>query len=262
MEHSILENTLNELHHIPRLRFFEVIGSTNDEALSWAAVGAEDGCLVVANQQTKGRGRFQRRWITQPGAGLAFSLILQPTAQEREHLGLFSPLGALGICHALENTLGLNPQIKWPNDVLLNRRKVAGILVESAWLGSHLQGVVIGIGINVTAQSVPLDADVLYPASSVENAANRAVDPYALLRNVLQGIFTWRAELGADKFLPAWQERLAFIGEMVRIEENGGAAASGEILGIDASGALRLRTPAGEPISVMVGDVHVRPING
>lgn len=261
MEHSTLENTLIGLP-IARLRFFETIGSTNDEALAWAAAGAADGCLVFANQQDKGRGRFQRRWITQPGASLAFSLILQPTAPERETLGLFSALGALGICQALEDLYGLHPEIKWPNDVLLNRRKTAGILAETAWLGNHLQGVVIGIGLNLSAEGVPPDDEVLYPATSVAQAAGQTVDAYALLRAVLQGVFTWRALLGQDAFFQAWQKRLAFRGEMVRIEETGGAPVSGTLVGIDSSGALRLHTSTGELVNVMVGDVHLRPIDG
>src|SRR5512142_3320319 len=125
---------------VAHIRCFDTVGSTNDEALAWAAAGAQDGCLVVADQQTLGRGRLNRRWITRPGAALAFSLIFQPGPEEIERMGFFSPLGALAISQALEEKLGLSPEIKWPNDVLLMGRKTAGILVEAAWMGTRLQG--------------------------------------------------------------------------------------------------------------------------
>src|SRR5512141_3071554 len=92
---------------IRQIRYFDTIGSTNDEALSWIQAGAQDGCLVVADQQTQGRGRLNRRWITNPGAALAFSIILRPTPEEIDRMSFFSPLGALAICQALEDLPGL-----------------------------------------------------------------------------------------------------------------------------------------------------------
>ena len=94
---------------------------------------------MIADQQTKGRGRLGRSWVTNPGAALAFSIILRPTAEEIDHLGLFSPLAGLAVCLALQN-LHLPAEIKWPNDVLLARRKTCGILAESVWQGEQLQG--------------------------------------------------------------------------------------------------------------------------
>src|SRR5512138_2140316 len=91
---------------VPQTRYFDTIGSTNDEAIAWIQAGAQDGCLVVADQQTRGRGRMNRRWITRPAAALAFSVILQPTPEEVGRIGFFSPLGALAICQALEGLPG------------------------------------------------------------------------------------------------------------------------------------------------------------
>jgi BirA family biotin operon repressor/biotin-[acetyl-CoA-carboxylase] ligase len=113
---------------ITEMRFFETIGSTNEEALQWAINGAKDNSLVIANQQTAGRGRRKRRWITIPGSSLAFSLILKPTEKEMLHLPLFSPLGALAVSEAAESLCKIPAQVKWPNDVLLHRKKAAGIL--------------------------------------------------------------------------------------------------------------------------------------
>jgi BirA family biotin operon repressor/biotin-[acetyl-CoA-carboxylase] ligase len=251
---------------VAQIRYFDTIGSTNDEALAWAAAGAEDGCLVVADQQTRGRGRMNRRWITRPGVALAFSIILRPRPEEIDHLGFFSPLGALAISQALEQTLGLSPQIKWPNDVLLEERKVAGILLESTWMGTRPQGTVIGMGINVAPEAVPPPEELLFPATSVEEAAGRPVDRFGLLRAILEATFEWRSKLADPAFRQAWEQRLAFRGQWVRIEEAGSASPvsgpplSGQVLGIHADGSLLLRGAAGETIPVKVGDVHLRRV--
>ncbi len=243
---------------ISQFRYFDSIGSTNDEALAWVSAGAQDRCLVVANQQTQGRGRLNRRWITNPGAALAFSLILQPTPEEDERMGFFSPLGALAICQALEALFGLSPQIKWPNDVLLQERKIAGILVETAWMGNRLQGMVIGIGINVKPEAVPPAAELLFPAACVEDSTGRPVDRMTLLHEILRALLDWRSRLGTETFHQAWEQRLAFRGQWVSVEGTDNKPAIGQLLGIDASGSLLLRNSAGETITVTVGDVHLR----
>ena len=122
---------------------------------------------------------------------------------------MFSPLAGLGVAVALEN-LGLSPQIKWPNDVLLARRKVCGILAEAAWVGDQLQALVLGVGVNVASSSVPPDDQVIFPATCVEAAAGRAVDRLDLLREILRAIFEWRSRLAQPEFIDAWQSRLAF----------------------------------------------------
>jgi BirA family biotin operon repressor/biotin-[acetyl-CoA-carboxylase] ligase len=245
---------------VTQIRYFDSIGSTNDEALAWVSDGAQDGCLVVANQQTQGRGRLNRRWITNPGAALAFSLILQPTPEEVERMGFFSPLGALAISQSLEGLFGLSPQIKWPNDVLLQERKIAGILVEAAWMGDHLQGMVIGIGVNVKPEAVPPAAELLFPAACVEDSTGHPVDRMALLREILRSLFEWRSKMGGEDFQQAWEQRLAFRGQMVRVDGTDNKPSIGRILGIDSSGSLLLRSPADETITVTVGDVHLRPM--
>src|SRR5258708_20494398 len=110
------------------LRFFESIGSTNDEALAWSTDGARDMSLVVADEQTSGRGRSGRRWFTPPGTALALSLILRPTAGEQNYPARMTGLAALVLVDALRNHR-LQARIKWPNDILLDPQKTARILV-------------------------------------------------------------------------------------------------------------------------------------
>ena len=248
-----------------QVRYFDVIGSTNDEALSWAAAGATDGCLVVADQQIRGRGRLGRRWFTAPGAGLAFSLVLLPDPTEQAKIGSFSALGALAVCQAIETMAGVSAQIKWPNDILLQRKKTAGILVEANWLGEEMQSLVIGIGVNITAEAVPPPGELLFPATSVEEVAGKQVDRLDFLRAILQGIYDWRAVLNEDAFQSAWEERIAFKGEWVRIENAAnpasGESLTGQIIGLDDSGGLVLRTSSGKNIRAAVGDLTLRLIH-
>src|SRR5512137_455549 len=132
------------------LRIFESLGSTNDEAASWIAGGAADWSLVIADEQTAGRGRGDTRWLTPKGTALAFSLVLRQPLPKAEHSARLAGLGALGVAEAF-TVYSLQPSIKWPNDVLLDGRKTAGVLVESMWTGERLDASVLGIGVNVLA---------------------------------------------------------------------------------------------------------------
>lgn len=245
---------------IPEIRFFDSIGSTNDEGLAWAEAGAEDGSLVMAEQQTKGRGRLGRSWVTNPGAALAFTLVLRATPAEREHIGLFSPLAGLAVCLALQ-TMGLPAEIKWPNDVLLNRQKTCGILVESSWEGQSLGAVVVGVGINIAPSSIPPADRLQFPATCVEDQLGRPVQREKLLQEILAEFFTWRGKMGTIDFFKAWEERLAFKGESVYLRNSGNEVFSGILLGVGEHGDLRIHLPEGGVKLVSVGDVHLRPVD-
>jgi BirA family biotin operon repressor/biotin-[acetyl-CoA-carboxylase] ligase len=241
--------------------YYNSISSTNDEALEWASEGAGEGLLLVADEQTAGRGRFDRRWVTRPGAALAFSLLLKPTADELSSAALFSPLAGLTLSLALEKNYGLQPQIKWPNDVLLNGLKCAGILVEAVWHGSDLKGVVIGVGINVTQEAVPPAEELLFPATSVEQAAGRPVDRWELLRAVLAELFEWRSRLLTPAFSQAWESRLAYVGQWIEVSRPNAGPVIGKLLGVTDGGDLKLEALHGDIETVTAGDVRLRPIN-
>ena len=260
MNEQILKSALAGLP-LSQIEFFAEIGSTNDRAQALLEQGAPDGALVVAEAQTSGRGRLGRKWVTTPGAALAFSLALRPTPSEQERLAFFAPLAGLAVCHALVEDYGLAAKVKWPNDVLLETRKACGVLVEAAWLGSRLHGVVLGIGVNVAPGSVPPDDAVLFPAISVEQALGRPVDRVDLLRAILRQLFSLRKILGSEPFLRLWQEQLAFLNEEVRVDLLGqGEFVVGLVLGVDIHGNLRLRTQDGNEVEVAAGDVRLRPV--
>ncbi len=237
--------------------YFETIGSTNDFAQTLAVQAAPDGALVVADEQTQGRGRLNRTWVTTPGAGLAFSLVLRPSPGEIESLGLIAPLCGLAVCRALRERYKLNAEIKWPNDVLVNRRKISGILVEAHWLGSHLQDVIAGIGVNVASSSIPPASGLLFPATCVENELGSRIGREDLLAAILEAFFAERAHLGSAAFFADWLGWLAFKGEWVRVE-GASSSHSGRVVGISRDGSLRLSTENGAEIEVAVGDVSLR----
>lgn len=247
--------------HLPNrlFRYFPTIGSTMDAARSWAEEGAPDGAVVAADEQTSGRGRLQRNWVTRPGSALAFSLVLRPTPAERAHLALLSPLGALAVCTALEQELSLAPQIKWPNDVLLARHKVCGILAETSWQGEPLPAVILGIGLNVTTDSLPPPAELLFPATCVEAHTAQPVDRNRLLAAILDQLDHWRRLLGSPAFQEAWQERLALRGEMVEIQSPAHTPLVGKLQGVDGDGNLQIELESGLVVRVAAGDVRLRP---
>jgi len=242
---------INEIQYLPETY------STNDDALAWAQAGAPEGVIVIADKQLKGRGRLGRTWVTQPGVSLAFSIILRPTIDETEKLSLFSPLGALAVALALEE-FGLSPEIKWPNDVLVSRKKVSGILAETAWLGRHIQGVVLGIGINVASGSIPEANRLLFPATCVEEELGKPVDRLSLLEAVLRHLFAWRNQVCSGIFIEQWHKRLAFKGEKVLVRTPEGEL-SGVLYDIDQNGALVLSLGGNQFQTILAGDVQLRP---
>ena len=244
---------------VAEMRYFETIGSTNDEALAWAAQGASDMSLVIADEQTSGRGRSSRRWFTPKGTALAFSLILRPTAAEFSHPSRIVGLAALSLASACLK-LGLSVHIKWPNDVLINRRKVAGILVESVWTGEALDAMIVGVGVNVKSESVPPADQLSFPATSLEGESKSPVNRVDLLQAILSALVVWRVKLDSDEFMRAWEEALAFRGEQVQIVKDGAAAITGELLGLEPDGSLRLRDAGDNILAVQVGEIHLRPV--
>lgn len=247
--------------HLDRLalgswRYHPVVGSTNDLALDWAAQGAPDWSLVLTDEQRAGRGRGSRRWEMNPRKGLAMSLILRLTPSEKEHITRFTALAAVGLVQALQG-YGLAGEIKWPNDVLLGGKKVGGVLVETTWVGESVEACVIGMGVNVTRESIPTSADLRMPATSVEAAAERSVDRWALLAKILQVMMTLRPIIATDMFMETWNQHLAFRNEWIDFNFPRGVVEKVKILGIAGDGKLNLQHVNGSVEAVNSGEIIV-----
>ncbi len=258
MSATQLEQYLSALP-LSAFRYYDTLGSTNDEALTWASQGAPDFSLILADEQTNGRGRMNRKWFTPPRSALAMSLILRPTTIERAHPTRTTGLLALSLAESLLK-LGLVPQIKWPNDVLLTGRKVAGILVETTWMGEDLDALILGMGVNVLNMSVPPAEQLLFPATSIETELGHPIERTEVLRDVLARVLDWRPKLGTDAFLKSWEGSLAFRGQQVQVQGGSEKPVMGELLGLETDGSLRLRDKHGKSVTVQFGEVHLRPL--
>jgi BirA family biotin operon repressor/biotin-[acetyl-CoA-carboxylase] ligase len=262
MDEKRLRKVLSDIP-LGEVRFYRQVGSTNDIALAWATEGAKDFSLVVAEEQTSGRGRMGRRWLTLTGSGLAMSLILQPTPQERVHISLLTGFGALALTQLLMEH-NLAAQIKWPNDVLIARRKTAGILVETVWMGDQVDSAVIGIGVNVLPESIPPATDVRFPATSIHSEGLK-IDRMELLHDLLLRLVALRPQLGTQEFLQEWEDALAFKDEPVQVRMEPASDATTEstitgiLRGLESDGGLRLETASGIQI-IKFGEIHLRPL--
>ncbi len=238
-------------------RYFERIGSTNDLAAEWAVQGTPDLSLVIADEQTSGRGRSSRKWLTPPGAALAFSIISRPVS----HLDLthYSALGALAVCEAIEKLFHLECEIKWPNDVLLSGRKIAGVLVETKWSGETVTAVILGIGLNVTPASIPEKTFLSFPATCLESEVGRPADRWGLLAEILACLLLRLSSLGTQEFLDTWWSRLAWKGQQVSlVSEAGLELIKGRLTGLEPDGGLKLENLEGQVHIIHAGDLHLR----
>jgi BirA family biotin operon repressor/biotin-[acetyl-CoA-carboxylase] ligase len=270
------QSLLTELQSLPlgAIRFLSQVSSTNDEAFRWITEGAPDLALVVADEQTAGRGRGSRRWFTPPGASLAFSLILYPQSAGLHILPRMTALGAVATREALEKKYTLHAQIKWPNDLILERRKVGGVLAEAHWDGDQLKGLILGVGINVAPESVMHSSALRFPAICLEELTGSKVNRLELLRAILEQLLKWQPRLASAEFLRAWEGSLAFRGEWIQLspgesfgkdglpqslEKLPQPIEEGQIIGLAPDGSLKLRTRSGEIITARVGEIRLKP---
>jgi BirA family biotin operon repressor/biotin-[acetyl-CoA-carboxylase] ligase len=229
-------------------------GSTNVDLLEAAQAGAAEGLVLVAEEQTAGRGRLGRSWSAPPGAGLIFSVLLRPSEVPPTRLGWLPLLTGVTVATAVRDQAGLPASLKWPNDVLVGERKLAGILAEA-----HGDAVVVGVGLNVTLSRAELPVPaatslLLEDAASTDRAALLA----AILAELAHRYQAWRTNPDGAELRADYLRWCATIGREVRAELPGGAVLTGTATDVDDAGRLVLRTPGGL-VPVGAGDVvHVR----
>ena len=238
-----------------RILFFQEVSSTMDEAMRRAERGTEEGTVVVAETQTASRGRQGRSWVSRSG-NLYFSVVLYPTLQTLPHL---NSLCGVAVVRAITHISGLKPRIKWPNDVLLEGKKVAGILVESAIAGDEVRHSIIGIGINVALDADEID-ELAGAAIGLNQASAGDIPREELLREILQQLDTLYLRLNhGDTPVEEWEQLLDTLGQPVRVSWQGEDYV-GYAEGIDELGRLQLRRDDGRLLTFAAGDVSsLRP---
>jgi BirA family biotin operon repressor/biotin-[acetyl-CoA-carboxylase] ligase len=229
-------------------------GSTNADLLERARAGAAEGLVLVAEEQTAGRGRLGRTWSAPAGAALTFSVLLRPAGVPPTRLGWLPLLTGVAVAAAVRDQAGVPASLKWPNDVLVGERKLAGILAEA-----HGDAVVVGVGLNVTLSRAELPVPTA-TSLLIEDAAStdRAALLAAILTELAQRYRTWRAGPDAPELRADYLRWSATVGREVRVELPGGAQLSGTAEDVDEVGRLVVRAP-GHLVRVGAGDVvHVR----
>jgi BirA family biotin operon repressor/biotin-[acetyl-CoA-carboxylase] ligase len=255
-------------------KFFAQVASTQDLAREWAltdpglprGLPGERLAIVIAEEQTAGRGRQGRAWHSPPGGSVMFSAILTPDLAP-ERLPRVTMLGAVAVAETLEPLLAHRIALKWPNDVLIDGKKVCGILSEAIWLGDELQAVILGIGLNVRVDFT--GTDLAESATSVEPALGRAVDRLDLLNTLLARLDYWTGQLDSIYLFEAWRQRLGTLGQRVTVYPQPGVGAGlqtrpyrGIAESVDDTGALFVRTDDGNLRRVLAAEVGLAEEGG
>jgi BirA family biotin operon repressor/biotin-[acetyl-CoA-carboxylase] ligase len=229
------------------------VDSTQAVAAALAAEGAADGTVVLADSQAAGRGRRGRAWVDEPGASLLASIVLRPRLDPARLPGLSLAAG-VAVAEALTRAAGLRPRLKWPNDVLVDGRKIGGVLLESRLsLGGEdaRPTAILGIGINLSQRMFA--ADLAQRATSVWLATGRLVDREVLLAALLDALAEWRRRLEYRGFAPVrerWRALADTLGRTVTVEGVHGVAVD-----IDMDGALLVLDAEGRRHRVVAGDI-------
>ena len=229
----------------------DVTGSTNDHLRELAAQGAPHGTTVVAERQTAGRGRQGRTWTAPPGRALTLSVLVRVDPRGLELLPLAA---ALAVAEACERVASVQCRIKWPNDVWVQERKVAGILIEArpqeGW-------AVVGIGLNVNTSTAELAPELRDTAISLRIATGAQLERGAALDALFDCLAAWIAQLGhPERVIEGFRPRDALYGRRIEWTRDG-ARFTGEARGIDDDGALVVFTGDAEPVRLDAGEVHL-----
>ena len=237
-----------------RIFFLAETGSTNDDAQLLAdQYGGE--FVVWAHKQTAGRGRDNRVWHSTECDSLTFTVLFRPTTKEGQFLTQFTALGALAITDVLINQYGLTAEIKWPNDVLIGKKKVSGILAESVWNGSQLDGLALGIGINLNDKAFADAEKFRFPATSLKSEGVNSLSRQDLLKKILLALQERRRQIGSDLFMNEWNQRLAFKGEYLSFKQYLGKTELLCPVSINPDGSLNVRDRAGNRMTVQSAEI-------
>jgi len=231
---------------------YDSLSSTMDVAFRSGLEGAQEGTVVCAETQTKGRGRLGRNWTSPKGKGIYMSIILRPSLPPTD-VARLTLLGAVAVAEGIQKACGILPKIKWPNDLLINNHKVAGILTEMSAEMDRVRFVVLGVGINVNTPISLLPSN----ATSLKVESGKTVSRVLLVQEILSSLEFWYESLKTDGFEPViaqWKELSLTLGQRVQVIDPSGSV-EGEAVDLDEHGGLIIRNDSGLRIQRMTGDV-------
>jgi BirA family biotin operon repressor/biotin-[acetyl-CoA-carboxylase] ligase len=261
-----IARALSGIEFVRRIEYLPTVGSTNDIAKQLGAQGAPEATLVIADEQTAGRGRRSRSWWTPPGTAIAMSLLLRPSFSPALAYRLTMLTGVVA-AQTLEQITGLHVTLKWPNDIVIEKPAVAlghpssilklgGILTETAISGASIEFAVVGLGLNVNVDF--RGRNDLPEATSLMTRLGHPVDRRGILRAMIERFAARYAWIEQDDGLHAeWSARLVTLGRQV-IAQRGDESIAGLAEGVEASGALMIRRDDGTLCRVDAADVTLR----
>ncbi|MBM4462833.1 MAG: biotin--[acetyl-CoA-carboxylase] ligase [Chloroflexi bacterium] len=232
--------------------YFTSLHSTMDTAKRMAMEGMGEGTIVLASQQTGGRGRLGRTWLSSPDSSVLLSIILRPEVSQLPQLNM---VAGLAIAQSIEKATGLSSVLKWPNDVLLNGKKVCGILMENLFEGSKLVAAIVGIGLNVRLDTLRF-ASISATATSLSQEVGREISPWEMLPFLLRELEQSYRALQCGRSIAIYEEWLARVetlGKMVRLK-SGDTLEEGYAESINVDGSIMLRRSDGSLIRVVTGE--------
>ena len=251
LDYRSVETALSGCRWNQTILTYESIGSTMDRARELAYKGAPEGTLVIAAEQTEGRGRLDRSWLS-PVGSLSLSLLLYPAPEKMPYLTILAGLAA---AEAIEAVSGLKADLKWPNDVLVNEKKIAGILVESGVARGRVFAVIgIGVNVNLAMASCP---DIAAIATSLSDETGRQIDAPAVLRALIDRIEDLYTGFDAAAMLASWKVRLVTLDRQVRAT-SGTTVIEGVAIDVTPEGSIIIRQSDGTLYTVIAGDVTLR----
>ena len=233
------------------------IDSTNLRARKLAAQGAPEGTVVIAERQTNGRGRLGRNWSSQSGLGLWFSLILRPQVSVSD-LGIVTILTAVSLSRAIREATGIQVQVKWPNDLLYQGSKLAGILAELNGELDRVNYLILGIGLNVNHETADFPEELREKATSLRLIKQTVFDRKPILQQFLEEFENCYATLGQgrmDAVIEYAREHSATLGKQVVINQGFGRILTGTALDLDWDGSLWLEDPEGRRVKIYSGEI-------
>lgn len=241
------------------IRVFQETSSTNDIVEKLARDGVKEGVVVFAESQTRGRGRLGRQWLSPPRKGLWFSVLLRPDLRPQAATQL-TVAAATALVRAIRDQTGLTPEIKWPNDILIKGRKVAGVLTELSAELDHIKHLTLGIGVDVNLTASEFPTELRKAATSLKIEAGRPVHRAELAAAILRELDTDYERIRAQRFdqiSDEWEAHCATLGCRVTIHI-GNRLLQGVAEALDDDGALLLRTQHGRLERIIGGDVSLQ----
>jgi len=254
----IIRNKLSQSLFASNIIFHETVDSTNTLLKDLAARGAAEGTIVIAEEQTAGRGRMGRAWLSPGHANLYLSLLLRPSMQA-DQVFVLTMVMALATIDGVEAVSGLGPRIKWPNDLYVRGRKLGGILTEFSVKDRAVEYVILGLGLNVNWNPGE-EQGISYPATSILEETGNKISRNELLVEILRSFEDCYGRVldeNIAEFYDKWNEQSMLLGKPVEIKTTDGSL-FGRALRIDRKGALVIEDDNGREQTILSGDVSVR----